>query len=288
MVADISIFIRFVEKDYMENFSVLMSVYSKEKPEYFDLALQSNLTGQTLTPNEFVLICDGELTPELDSVIEKYQKLYPEILRVYRKNNGGLGESLTFGLEKCTYSLVARSDSDDVCTPDRFERQVAFMKEHPEVGIISSYIDEFIDDWHSPIHTKTLPLTHQELYEMAKFRNPLNHMSVMMRKDEIISVGSYSNIPCIEDYELWVRAMINGVRIANIDKVLVHARTGNGMVQRRSNRKYIRSWQTLNHQMVAAGMIGHITYLRNMAAITAFIFLSPGIKNFLYKKILRR
>ena len=272
----------------MEKFSVLMSVYYKEKPEFFDLSLKSNLIDQTLTPDEFVLVCDGDLTPDLEEVIEKYKKMCPDVLKVYRKENGGLGKALNFGLPKCSYPLIARSDSDDVCDNTRFEKQVKYMELHPEVGIISSYIDEFADDWKKPTHVKTLPLTHEELYEMAKFRNPLNHMSVMMRKDDILRIGSYRHIPYIEDYELWVRAMINGIRIGNIGEVLVHARTGNGMVKRRGTKKYIKSWHLMNKDMIKAGMICYSTYIRNMLAITAFVFMPVGFKGFLYKKVLRR
>ena len=272
----------------MEKFSVLMSVYYMEKPEFFDLSLESNLVKQTLTPNEFVLICDGDLTPELEAIIDKYQKLFPKVLKVYRKENGGLGKALNFGLPKCSYPLIARSDSDDVCAEDRFEKQVGFMTEHSEIGIISSYIDEFETDWTKPIHTKILPLTHEELWEMAKFRNPINHMSVMMRKDDILRIGSYRHIPYIEDYELWVRAMINGIKIANISEVLVHARIGNGMVQRRGTNKYIKSWHKMNRYMVKHNMIGNLTYIRNMIAITAFVFMPVELKQFIYNKILRK
>lgn len=272
----------------MEKFSVLMSVYYKEKPEFFDLALESNMVKQTLRPDEFVLVCDGDLTPDLEGVIEKYQKMMPEVLKVYRKENGGLGKALNFGLPKCSYPLIARSDSDDVCAEDRFEKQVRYFEEHPEVGIISSYIDEFETDWTKPSHTKTLPLTHEELWEMAKFRNPINHMSAMMRKDDVLRIGSYKHIPYIEDYELWVRAMINGIKIANVGEVLVHARTGNGMVQRRGTKKYIKSWHIMNRYMVKHGMIGNMTYVRNMIAITGFVFMPVGLKEFVYKKILRK
>lgn len=272
----------------MDKFSVLMSVYYKEKAEFFDLSLESNLIKQTLRPDEFVLVCDGDLTPELEAVIEKYQKLVPDVLKVYRKENGGLGKALNFGLPKCSYPLIARSDSDDVCALDRFEKQVRYFEEHPEVGIISSYIDEFEKDWSMPMHTKTLPLTHEELWEMAKFRNPINHMSSMMRKDDVLRIGSYKHIPYIEDYELWVRAMINGIKIANVGEVLVHARTGNGMVQRRGTKKYIKSWHIMNRYMVKNGMIGNLTYVRNMIAIIGFVFMPVGLKEFVYKKILRK
>jgi len=272
----------------MEKFSVLMSVYKNENPTFFDLSLESNLRFQTLVPDEFVLICDGDLTSELEAVIQKYINLFPEVMKVFRKENGGLGKALNYGLPKCSYSIVARSDSDDVCAHNRFEKQMKFLEEHKDIGIIGSNIDEFDNDWEKPINIKTMPLTHEELYEMAKFRNPLNHMSVMMRKDEVIRLGSYRHIPYIEDYELWVRAMINGIRISNIGEVLVHARTGNGMIKRRGTKKYIKSWHILNKYMVDNGMIGFFTYIRNMFSICCFVFLPGKLKEYLYKKILRK
>ena len=162
------------------------------------------------------------------------------------------------------------------------------MTEHQEIGIVSSYIDEFADDWTRPRHKKTLPLTHEELYQTAKFRCPLNHMAVMMRKEDIIQIGSYRHIPYVEDYELWVRAMIHGIKIANVGEVLVHARIGNGMVQRRGTKKYIKSWHIMNREMLTAGMISSATYIRNMISITAFVFLPSGLKEFLYNKVLRK
>lgn len=111
------------------NFSVLMSVYFKENPEYFDLALKSNLLDQTLKPSEFILVCDGPLNIELEKVIEKYSELFPEIFKVYRlSKNGGLGEALNYGLKKCMYEIIARSDSDDICVAERFEKQIEFLK----------------------------------------------------------------------------------------------------------------------------------------------------------------
>lgn len=272
----------------MEHFSVLMSVYFKENPIYFESSLKSNLVNQSLKPSEFVLVCDGVLTPELESVIVKYQELFPQILKVYRKENGGLGNALNYGLPKCSFPLIARADSDDICTPDRYELQVKYMNEHPNVGIISSYIDEFDTDCDNPIHLKTLPLQHEELYEMSKFRCPLNHMAVMMRKDEILRIGSYHHIPYIEDYELWVRAIVNGIKLGNVGKVLVHARIGNGMIQRRGTKKYIKSWYILNRYMVANKMINNITHFRNMLAVTTFVFIPPQFKGFLYRNILRK
>lgn len=268
-------------------FSVLMSVYCKERPEFFDLSLESNLVKQTLRPDEFVLVCDGELTPELDAVIEKYQSMFPEVVKVYRKENGGLGKALNYGLPKCSHSLVARSDSDDICVEDRFEKQVRYMEEHPEVGVVSSYIDEFDTDWTKPNNVKTLPLDHEELYERAKLRNPLNHLSVMMRKEVILGVGSYRHVPYAEDYDLWIRALVAGVKLGNVGQVLVHARVGNGMVERRGDKRCISSYKVLNGYMLDHGMIGMGRYMFNMMAISVFVYMPLGLKRFVYKNVFR-
>ena len=272
-----------------QKFSVLMSVYEKESPEYLSLSLQSNLENQTRKPDEFVLVCDGPLTEQLDSVILDYVNKFPNIIRVYRlEKNQGLGRALNYGLTKCSNDIVARSDSDDVCENNRFEIQIGFMELHSDVAVVSSYIDEFISEPSKPERIKRLPLDHDALYKMAKFRNPINHMAAVFRKNVILEIGSYRHIPYVEDYELWVRAMINGYKLANVDQVLVHARVGNGMIQRRGNRAYIESWEKLSEYMLENNMINHTEYLRNILAVRVFVYMPAEWKETVYKKILRK
>ncbi len=269
-------------------FSVLMSVYYKEQPEFFDLALDSILVHQSVPPNEFVLVCDGGLTDGLESVITKYKELFPDILKVYRKENGGLGKALNFGLDKCSYPLVARADSDDVCDCHRFEKQLAYMEAHPEIGISSTYIDEFETDWTKPLRVRTVPLDHEDIVKMVRFRNPFNHMTVMMKREQVLAVGSYQDVMFVEDHYLWLRATVNGVKMGNIGEILVHARVGKGMLKRRSNPQYITGWRVLNKYMRANGMIGWAGYLGNMIMVRLFVYTPPVIKDFLYNKILRK
>lgn len=272
-----------------EKFSVLMAVYIKENPAFFDLSLKSNLDDQTRKPDEFILVCDGPLTIELNQVISKYQEKYPDFLRVFRtEKNQGLGEALNYGLSKCSHDIVLRSDSDDVCAMDRFEKQVRFIENHPEIAVCSSHIEEFDSDWQHPDKKKTLPLANDDLYKMAKFRNPINHMAAAFRKNIILSVGSYRHIPYIEDYELWVRVLINGYKIANIDDVLVYARVGNGMVGRRGNKQYVSSWKKLSEYMLKNGMINKVEYCRNMVAVRAFVYMPISLKETVYEMILRK
>src|SRR5690554_1680010 len=118
------------------NFSVLMSIYAKENPEFLDLSLNSIYEGQSLKPTEIILIKDGPLTSELDQVIASYQEKLPAVLKVFPlEKNVGLGKALNYGLEKCTYELVARMDTDDIALSNRFELQVKFMEQNPDIDV---------------------------------------------------------------------------------------------------------------------------------------------------------
>lgn len=269
--------------------SVLMSVYKNEQPNFFDASLKSILCDQIQKPDEFVLVCDGPLTDELESVISKYNKQYPDIFKVFRtEQNQGLGKALNFGLTHCSNAIIIRADSDDICVPERIAVQVDYLNKNPNISIVSSFIDEFNEDYLKPINVKKLPLKNDELVEMAKIRNPINHMASAFRKDAIIDIGSYHHIPYVEDYELWVRAIVNGYQLGNIDKILVHARIGNGMVKRRGNKEYIKSWKILNKYMIQNKMIGKFGYFRNMTLIRAFVYMPTSLKKSVYKNVLRK
>ena len=274
----------------MENkTSVLMSVYAKENASFFNTAIESILVNQSRKPDEFVLVCDGPLTLELDQVITKYKDAFPNSFIVYRlKKNVGLGKALKYGLKKCRYNIIIRADSDDICALNRIKTQFDYLVAHPDISIVGSHIDEFIDNWKMPTNIKKMPLSNEELIKMAKFRNPINHMTVAFRRDDILKIGSYRHIPYIEDYELWVRAIINGCKLANIDEVLVHARIGNGMVKRRGNKQYIKSWKKLCEYMYAKRMINKRELIRNMFAVCAFVYTPTYIKKLLYKNVLRK
>lgn len=270
------------------NFSVLMSVYYKENAEYFDLALKSNLVDQSVKPDEFVLICDGALNTALDCVIDKYVKEFPDIMKVYRlPTNVGLGKALNFGLEKCTYELVARSDSDDICVKERFEKQLDFLKNHAEVSILGGSIAEFEDDPSKSVRLKKMPETNAEVYDYAKFRNPINHMTVIFKKSVIQRLGSYMHMPYLEDYFLWVRALANGETVANLSDVLVYARVGNGMVKRRGNKESIGGWRQIGRFMLDNGMITRLQYVRNILSIYIFVYMPVFLREVLYEKLLR-
>ena len=271
------------------DFSVLMSVYHKENPNRFARALQSNITDQTLCPTQVVLVCDGPLNPQLDEVIDTYVKKYPKIMKVCRlQENGGLGNALRYGLKQCDYELVARSDSDDVCVPERFSIQVSYMEQHENIVASSGTIDEFDDNPEQPQRVKHMPLEHNALCRYARKRNPLNHMATIFRKQVVLEVGSYEHLQYLEDYYLWMRLVANGKRIGNVSNLLVHACVGNGMVERRGDKRYIQSWKTLGKYMLEHKLQSRFGYLICIAKVSLWCYMPSRFRTFVYSKILRR
>lgn len=210
-------------------FSLLISVYHKEKPEYFHQCL-SSIAGQTIKANETVIVEDGPVDARIKAIIEKYRSEL-NIISVCLPENSGLSNALNEGLNHCSYELIARMDSDDISLSNRFEMQLKYMEAHPELVAISSFVEEF-DDNGQVTFTKTLPEDSESLEEFAKGRNPLSHPAVFFRRKPVLAVGGYPN--CYpEDHFLWVKLLINGYKIGNVPKVLLRMRAGNEFFERR-------------------------------------------------------
>lgn len=203
----------------MEKFSVLISVYAKEKPEYLALALES-IYKQSLIPNEVVLVIDGEIPLDLQKVIETFQELKIVQLEV----NKGLGNALNVGLQYCSFDIVARMDSDDICMYERFEKQMSFLEKHPDVDIVGTYATRIGD--YCPKNLMKVPVCHDDIWRLV-WVCPFIHPTVMFRKNRIMQIGNY-NInagPRQDDYELWFRCAENGLHFANIPISLLYYRS---------------------------------------------------------------
>ena len=264
-----------------------MSVYVKEKPEYLQAALESVVT-QTYPVSEIMLIEDGPLTEQLYEVLGKYQAKYPNIIRRFAfEENRQLGRALAKGVELCSNELVARMDTDDIAMCDRIEKQVAYMQAHPDVHVLGGAIREFNDEGTTD-RVKLMPKTQEEVLSYVKNRNPLNHMTVMFRRSAILEVGNYQHFPYLEDYSLWSRMLSKGYQIRNIDDVLVKARTSMALVGRRSGWAYFKDFARLRKFQHQLGLTNLLEYMISMAG-TFVMIMQPGfIKEFAYKKVLRK
>lgn len=223
-------------------FSVLMSLYHAEKPEFLRACLQS-LQNQTRPADETVIVFDGEIPPELEQIVGDFQAaLNVKIVRL--PENVGLGKALNFGINHCFHEQIFRMDSDDIALPHRFERQCDFWQKHPEIALLGTQIAEFDTLPEQPHATRTVPQNHAQIVEFAQQRNPFNHMTVAYKKSAVLAVGGYQHHVFMEDYNLWLRMLAHGFQAANLPETLVLARAGNAMLQRRHGWRYVCSeWQ---------------------------------------------
>lgn len=268
-------------------YSVLMSVYNKENPIWLKESIDSMLN-QTISPAEIVLVKDGQLTEELEKVIEDYQQGEPKLFNIVTlKENRGLGIALCKGVEACSNEIIVRMDTDDYSCPERVERQLEAMEKY-SADIVSCNIGEFqktIDVVHK---YKEVPETHPEIYQYAKRRNPFNHPSVVFRKSKVLQAGNYQKVDWIEDYDLWIRMLMDGSVGYNVQQSLLLMRVNDNAYRRRGGWMYMRSMLAFNRKWKKQGWFSFKDYMIRGAG-NIFVALSPNrIRNIMYKKLLRK
>lgn len=269
-------------------FSVAISVYKSDDPEFFDRALFSITEMQTIKPDEIVLVVDGPVCEELNRVIEKYEQLYSIFHIIRLEKNGGLGNALKIAVENSKHDLIARMDSDDVSLPTRFEQQLKYFEEHPEVDIVGGDITEFIGDESNIVGKRVVPKSNEEIREYMRRRCAFNHMSVMYKRNAVQGAGGYQDWFCNEDYYLWIRMWLNHVVFANTGSVLVNVRVGEEMYQRRGGWKYFKSEAELQRFMLKKGVISAPRYLVNVSERLILQVLVPNkVRGFLFRKLAR-
>lgn len=270
-----------------ENYSVLMSVYKKETPEFLRESIQS-IYDQTIPTDDFVLVCDGPLTDELDSVIDEMQEKFGKRLRVLRQSeNHGLGFSLNYGVKECKNDLIARMDSDDVAVKDRCEKQLAIFKTHPEVTIVGGFVGEFEESIKEIKSIRKVPKTNDKIIEFAKGRNPFNHPTVMFKKGDVLKVGSYQNIRFCQDYFLWVELLSNGYKGYNIQDILVYMREDSNTFKRRSGKEYFKIQKKLLELMREKKFITESQYLKSLTIRFCSAYAPNWLRQKLFKKFMR-
>lgn len=271
----------------MHNFSVLLSVYNKEESIYLEEAVKSISSNQSLIPTEIILIKDGTLNQELESTIHNLEERIP-YLKVYGyEENKGLGFALNYGLERCSYDLVFRMDTDDIAHPERFEIQLNCLKKKPEVSIIGSNIEEFNIIPGDLEQFRIVPITSEEIHKNKRKRNPFNHMTVLFKKSIVQEFGGYKEMPGYEDYYLWMRLLEKSDGI-NINKSLVYARIGNNMIKRRQGIEFMIKEFRFQFTLLSENLISNRFFLRNVFIRGLSRLLPSSILQIVYTKLLRK
>ena len=269
-------------------YSVLMSVYDRERPEFLYESMESILK-QTLPTNDFVLVCDGLLNAGLDAVIQQMQDRFGAVLNVVRlEKNSGLGNALNIGLRYCKNELVARMDSDDISYPERCERQVRVFRQFPELSVCSGAVEEFSSSVEQVEARRVPPETQEEIIRFARRRNPFNHPCVMYRKSAVEAVGSYQDFYLLEDYYLWIRLLLRGYKGYNIQSPILHMRAGSGMYRRRAGKKYAQSQRKLFRYMYEQGFITAGQYVRSCVVRSCSSLAPNWLRSRAFKLILRK
>lgn len=306
----------------MLKFSVIMSIYKSDVPELVRVALDS-LLQQTLLPNEIVIVGDGPVPAELEQVVSSFKcqvskirttpnpsfakggnlvpedrkesletrNQEPETIVTYlpQEKNGGLGEAMRIAAEAAKYDYLARMDSDDICLPDRFEKQMKCFEENPELSLVGGMITEFDGEPENIIAKRILPLEDAEIKRMMRGRCAVNHVTVIFKKADLMKSGNYQPFWKQEDHYLWARMMEHGCKFRNIPDVVVNVRSGKDQIARRGGLRFYKSvvrvfWYMYRHGLISFGYFLYICTVRGIVQV-----LMPNrLRTWVYLHLLRK
>lgn len=268
-------------------FSVLMSVYYKEKPEFLKLSIES-IINQTVSPNEIVIVKDGYLNNKLDDVIDSYVNEYPGIFKVIQlEENKGLGLALAEGILHCSNELIARMDSDDISVNTRFEKQLYEFNKNPRLDICGSYIAEFEIDPQIIKDVRKVPLKNRQIKQYQRKRDGFNHVSVMFKKSAVLRAGNYQDALLMEDSLLWINMFKTGAVGMNIDESLVLVRAGDDMIERRGGFGYFLKYKEGRKKIKETGYISNWDYYQTLGIQLIVALLPKKVRIFIFKNLLR-
>lgn len=271
----------------MCKYSVLMSLYIKENPDYLQKAIDSMLN-QTVRPDEIIIVKDGPITVELENVLNKYTERYPGLFKIvgYEKNRG-LGLALNFGLSHCTNELVARMDTDDISKPDRCEKQLRLFSKRPDLAIVGSNVDEFVGTVDNVVSIRRVPKSYEDIYRFAKRRSAFNHPVVMYKKSIVMDFGGYSNLKRNQDVDLFGRMLYAGYIAENIDESLLWFRCSDDLAKRRKSWENTWSYIATIKKFWKMGYSSFSDFAIVAVAQTGMYLMPVCVQNWVYKAFLR-
>lgn len=270
----------------MKEFSCLMSCYAKDDPAYLAKALFS-LSAQTVKAAEILLVEDGPLTKGLYQVIDSFKTQLP-LNSLKFEENRGLGYALKKGVEACSYNLIARMDADDISRKDRFEKELKILSQNPELSLVGSWVSEFEEKEERIYALRKVPSAHAEIMKMAKYRCPVNHVTVMYRKEAVLNSGNYNpRFRFAQDYVLWISMLSHGYKFANIPECLVNVKAGQGMIKRRGGREYMNHEIALQKEFLRQRFISHPQFYFNVGVRSILRLMPNQWRGLVYQKLLR-
>lgn len=270
------------------SFSVCTSVYKNDDPAFVRVAMDS-IIRQTVKPDEIIIVRDGPVPEELQRVLNEYQEQFQEVRVIPFEKNQGLGYAMRTAVAEAQYDIIARMDSDDIAVPNRFEQQLSFLEEHPDIDIVGGQISEFIGSPDNIVSYRLVPISNDDIYAFIKERCPFNHMTIMARKQAVLQAGNYIEWHYNEDYYLWIRMALKHCKFANMPYVLVNVRSGEGMYKRRGGWKYFDSERGIQRFMLKNDMISPLRYCYNvLARFVIQVILPDSLRGYVFQKLFRK
>lgn len=271
----------------LPDYSVIMSVYEKEKAQFLKESIESMLE-QTFVTNDFILVCDGQLSDELNEVVEYFEKKYVFFHPLRLEENIGTGGCANEGIKLCKNDYIVKMDSDDISLPNRCEISMKFLAAHPEIDMVGAYIEEFDSTTGESIAVKKTPLSYKEIKKYSKRRNPFNNQTLAYRKSAAQKCGGYSKLSRCEDYDFVVKMLAGGARGRNIPQVLVKYRVTPENLQRRRNFANTKAFISVRWKILKTGYSSFLDFLIPCLAQLVLFILPGKITGKLYKKFLRK
>jgi Glycosyl transferase family 2 len=264
-------------------FTCLLPVWSGDKPDQFRTAIES-VASSTLRPTETFVCQDGALPGDLEAAVGEYVDRFGA-RRLHNPGPRGLQYNLNHAMAQVTTPWTCRLDADDINLPARFENQIRFLRDHPEIAVLGGAIVEFWPDGRE--RRKVLPAEHEAIVRWARYRNPINHMTAFFRTAAFHDCGGYPDLPLKQDYGLWLRMIARGHRFANLETDLVRARLGPDFHARRAGfHNFASEYALFRLKRTVSGM-GAASAAATMIARSAALAMT-ATTGVIYERILRR
>jgi glycosyltransferase involved in cell wall biosynthesis len=239
----------------MLKISVLLPCYNAETT--IEVTMQS-IAVQTLADFEVVAVDDGS-TDSTAAILAQWARTDPRI-RPISLPHGGIIPALNAGLDACRSDLVARMDADDRMHPTRLARQVEFLEQRPEVQLVSSLVagfpsGELREGFRLYIEWLNSLATHEDICREIYVESPLCHPSVAFRRQAVLKLGGYQERGWAEDYDLWLRMHLAGMRFEKIPEVLLEWREHPERLTRTDSRYSLENFLRAKAHYLALGLL---------------------------------
>lgn len=269
-------------------FSVCMATYKNDDPENLRTAINSIYTNQTVKPSEVILVVDGQIPDRLRTVISEMQDQIDVLNVIYLEQNMGHAVARQTGVEAAATPLIALMDADDISISERFEMQLRAFQQHPDVTVVGGLIHEFVGEPTNVVGTRVCPQLDIDIKKYLKSRCPMNQVTVMFKKENVMSVGGYQDWYCEEDYYLWIRLTLAGFKFFNLQENLVNVRVGDKAYQRRGGYRYFKSEAKLQKYMFSKNIISCWRYMYNvLIRLIVQVLMPNAIRGWVFQKFAR-